>query len=270
MMKPIEETESTYRTAMALNNLGVSMMTEQGGLHHAMMLFKDAFAVMSSEQYIPSGGEFGDVFLPVSQDQTAQLQEQSFRVMAQACLVPLHPLEICPCDDEDVCLMTKTLPNVSIFVPINLRSHYFYDPQGSRKNANLSLAIIMYNHGLAHLLAHVQDKRWNKWGQDLTATSHQGQKLLRGAVVSLNCAQVMIDCHLDMLGNDNLEKLGTLLLSAMTSKTIMWMSRLAGQGREAEQARALLTQAFGDIDLCQRRLRELNINMYNHETSAAA
>jgi hypothetical protein len=210
MMKAVADSESTYRTAMALNNLGVSMMMEQGGLHHAMMLFKDSFSVMSTKHYIPSGGEFGVVFLPCTPAQEQEIQLQQQHVQAS---FPLHPLEICPSDDDDMSLMTKTLANVPMFVPIRLRSRDFYDPQGSHKNANLALAIIMYNHGLVHLLAHVQDKRWHG--------NTNIQKLLRGAVVSLNCAQVMIDRHLVTLGNGSFEKLGTYLVSAMTVKTMM-------------------------------------------------
>jgi hypothetical protein len=258
--------ESTYRTAMALNNMGV--------------LFKDSFFVMSSEHFIPSGGEFGDVFLQEAQCQHPQLQQQQ---QHQADMMPLHPLEIFSCDDDDMFVMTKTLPNVSMFVPISLRSRDFYDPQGSHKNANLSLAIMMYNLGLANLLAHVQDKRWwhsinsssstttsaSGWAA-LPATPH-GINLLRGAVVALNCAQVMIDRHLDVIGHESFDtKLETLFVSAMTLKTMMWMSRFDSKAREAEQAQALLTHVLGDIDSCNKRLRELNVNTCDPTTSSAA
>jgi hypothetical protein len=273
----IHDSESTHRTAMALNNLGVSMMMEQGGLNHAMMLFKDSLAVMSAKHYIPHGGEFGDVFLPCTITQEQEIQQQQQQQHGQAASLPLHPLQICSSDDGDLSLMTKTLPNVSTFLPISLRSHHFYDPQGS-PNLNLSLAIIMYNHGLAHLLAHVQDRRWHTSDHHINGSTptttqgeeHHGQKLQRGAVVSLNCAQVMIDRHLNTLGNDSFEKLETLLLSAMTIKTIMWMSSFGNRNREAEQARIMLSHVLGDINLYQERLRELNINTCNPATSAAA
>jgi hypothetical protein len=194
-------------------------------------------------------------------------------------MMPLHPLEIVPCDDDDMSFMTNTLPNVSLFVPIRLRSHDFYDPQeGSHTNSNLTLAIMMYNQGLAHLLAHVQAKRWHN-STSLTAlpatTPPHGQQqdlLLRGAVVSLNCAQVMMDRHLTVIGTTEcFERLGTLLVSAMTLKTMMWMSRYDNQTREAEQARALLTHVLSDIHACEQQLQQFNVNNpYNQATSSAA
>ena len=123
----------------------------------------------------------------------------------------------------------------------------------------------MYNHGLAHLLAHVQDKRAGGGGSP-TQQQH-GRQLLRGAVVALNCSQVMIDRHLAVMDNDGrrrafggVKRLQALIVSAMNYKTILWMSRLENQDREAEQAAAMLSHVLGDIARHQQEHQRL-LNM---------
>jgi hypothetical protein len=281
-MNPISEesatiatSTTTYRAAMALNNLGVSMM-EQGPLHHAIRLFKESFAVMSSEHRLPRDAQFGDVFLPVSQDQEpSSASSRWYQVTQERNMVPsLHPFEVCPCDDDNVAFQTSTLFCVRTFVPIHLRSQHFCD---THDNASLALAIIMYNHGLAHLLAHAQDKRYTSAMGYGSTTTPLGRKLLRGAFVALHCSQVMINRHLnaiDKSGNGchqkDFEKLEASVVSAMTLKTMMWMSRMDSQGKDhAEQAGAMFLHVLADIEYYQYQLRKLDVNMGQHPTSTA-
>jgi hypothetical protein len=268
----VAKSATTYRAAMSLNNLGVSMMMEQGPLPRAIRLFKDSVAVMSVEHCIPSVGEFGDVFLPISQE-----QEPSSARCRTSNVPSLHPFEICPCDDGDLVFQTSTLFSGNKFVPIHLRSHHFYEQQGgSHDSANLALAIVLYNHGLAQLLAHVEDTRYAS-SMGFSSTQH-GLKHLRGAYVALHCSQVMIDRYLNVIDmsengcyQKEFEKLGGSIVSAMTLKAMMWMSRLDSHhgNHHAEQASAMFLQVLADIDYYQYQLRKLNVDMCQHPASTA-
>lgn len=268
MLSRIEESASTNRAAMALNNQGVAMMV-QGQFYNAIEIFKETFSVINSNQPvvpIPSGGVFENVFLP----STTRFQ------VAQTKQVSLRPLQICPCDNDDMSAMMNALPSVSVFALISLRSRDFYDPHDFQKNVNFSLAIMMYHNGLAYLLAHIQDKRYH---MNVHTTSswprteeHDGQKqLFRGAEVSLNSAQVMIDRHLMATGNAQVfEKLETLLVLAMILKSVMFMYRLENQSDQAKQTRAMLAKVLTDIQRHQDHLHMLNIETSKHPTSSAA
>jgi hypothetical protein len=313
---------------MALNNRGVSMMAmaaaqaEGGGggggsLLDAINIFKDSFAVLSLIHAIPSGGEFGDIFLAtttaVSQQEHQVPGDASSSSSAQAAASrrylqtnvssSLRPLEICPCDDVDISFQASTVPYISKFVPIHLRSRDFYDDRQD-EHADLVLAIVMYNHGLAHLLAHLQDKKTNYTssstimgcGLAVSSTQH-GRKLLRGAVAALNFSQVMIDRHLHAIAKHDEENGGGrrreaasetlrgLVVSAMTLKAMMWTSRLdrhenhqdhehqADHESAAIKVGTKLSNVLVDMDRYQDELRQLNVNMCqdgNPTTSTAA
>ena len=260
-----ESKSSTYqaRSIMAIANLGVSVM-EEGRFSEALEVFKVAFCAV--DVYVPGGGEFGDVFVPSQNGNIEKIQSFAKSQLVGAS-VPLAPIQVCPCDDEDANAIVQLLPVVAIFAPIRLRSRKFYDALSS--NINLCLAIMMLNHGIAHLLAHVQDRR-HRGNPTVSSTEHDA-KLLRGADVCFNCAQVMVDRHLDILPTSNdFERLVSQLVSASALKNMLWMFRLQNQDCKVEQVQAMLSQVLSDVEMHEERLRAMNADFGTETTACVA
>jgi hypothetical protein len=315
----MSRSNKSARTAMALNNVGVTML-EQGHFHDALQLFQDALLVTQVTTAVPSSSgvdhpqdpqemDTGMLLLQSARSQLVQQQQQGRQQTQQA---PFEKLQICPCDDGDVADMKNVLECVSAFVPIRLRSREFYDPQehqqqpqqeedsskytknmedesnntnSTRGGAAMMMVMILYNQGLAYLLAHVQDKlklcNDHHDSKNLTSSSFSfstgtttkeyGQAmLLRGAVECFSTAHALIQDHLTKHFDNSFETLWILYVLAMVHKTLMWLSRLNHQDLQALHAREMLSRVLLAIHNCQEYLQALNIKTSNQAIASAA
>jgi hypothetical protein len=280
-MMEASSSSSTYRAALSLNNAGVSFL-ERGYHVEAIAAFKDSLAIMRACMNSSSSTTDNTT------NSSAAALEQAIEQKLQACntkLACMHKrtsnsvvrgnssseggvdamIEISPIDDGDVCAMRAALSCMSsscnknaamgvvvVVFPIRLRCAAF------EKSFDLQAATVLYNVGLAYLLAATYNKINTAQHQQ-----HLSKKLLAtGALRNLSMAHSLFSRNIhtaaaagDHSGEqqqqhhgDAYQRLCAMLVSGLVLKNMFRLFQSQQQRVKAQQVLASLAMLEAALD----------------------
>jgi hypothetical protein len=283
----------SLRAAVSLNNMGICTM-EQGHFGAAMETLKDSLLVMKNILNQPFHER-----TTLSLERRLQDKLEAARLrLAQSQAQPLHhpSIEIRACDDGNVMAMKVPLtqgvhygPPPKAFIPIRLfesSSHQLPNleagtiMQQGDDIFKIPSAVILYNHGLTHMLAHIQNKKSPKTPNTTirTTTAPESQEsLLHGGFVCFTMAY-------DILGQERrgagvkpqhkhaalFEMLQATLISGLIFHNLFYVFRMNFQIQEAEDALHGLSSLLFTIQIHEDALRDMNVELQNCKTACAA
>jgi hypothetical protein len=213
-----------FRAALAINNCGVSIL-EKGRVREAQKTFREALILMKHASCNPTAA--------ACQGISETLHTASARLV-RAQKSPVHAVvfEICAMEDgnDDLSSIKSSLhygPSSSIVFPIRIRSTADAvqddDIQQNLEMNKRHMAILLYNHGLAHLL----------WGQCaiMSQTTLQ-QKHYSSALSCLHVAQAVISQHLareQQQDDDPFQKQCSLIVQALVVNSLVQVMHVQNQ-----------------------------------------
>jgi hypothetical protein len=285
----------SYRAAVSLNNMGICTM-EHGHFGAAMETLKDSLFIMKNiflNQL--STAERTTHSLEGSLHEDA-LQAARMR-LAQSQAQPLLNdfLDIQPCDDCNVTAMKIPIvqcqygpPSSTIFVPIRLGSSSHELPSledyGDHTQQEqlehifkIPSAIILYNYGLSHIIAHLQElkspRMTNTSGKTrATAESHESS-LLHGGIVCFTMSHGIL-CQARAAvcagGAVSFEILQAMLISGLVLRNLFFIFRIKHQVQAAHDVLLSLSSLLYIIQVHEDVLRNMNVELENHKTACAA
>lgn len=211
----------SYRAALALNNMGVSLL-EQGCFNEGLRPFKDSLSIMKGIL----GLRFGDCNhhhhsnstsnAAAHDERNVQLKMQSATILLAECQMgrsqtePSEAADVYALDHGDLTLMKDALrygSSSSVAFPVYLRSTAAFD-----KDVEQQVAVVLYNISVAILLNHAHVI------MDTTITEElqQESNSLSDAFQYLSIAQTILSQSIEDTNNhDEDQRLVSMLLTAM-------------------------------------------------------
>jgi hypothetical protein len=277
----------SLRAAVSLNNMGVCTM-EQGHFGAAMETLKDSLLVMKRIVNQP----FHDRTTLSLERRLHDTLEAARLRLAQSQAQPMHhpSIKIRPCDDGDVMAMKVPLtlgvhcgPQPNAFIPIRLfesSSHQL--PSLEERNITqqgddifkIPSAVILYNHGLTYVLAHIENMKSPKTPTP-TSTLESLEFLLHGGFVCFRMAY-------DILGQESrgagvkqephqkqaalFEELQATLISGLIFHNLFYVFQKNFQVHTLRGLSSLLLT----IQDQENALRDMNVELENCKTACAA
>jgi hypothetical protein len=333
----------SFRAAVSLNNMGVCTM-EHGHFAAALETLKDSLYVMkniilpgagddASEQ---SGRSFNFYY---SQHQQQQQQEEENMLQAarrRLAIAQAQPfdmndfIDIQTCDDGNVTamkipMMQEKVNNKDddvgsppVFIPIRLEScsnadfdrndhdrHQQQVQDQIERMFRIPSAFILYNYGLTHILAHLQDKKSDvstiaaavsgitttapRFTSATESISHESssQSLLQGGIVCFTCAHGILcqarggaaasvgdgGAHNERHQHHHavsFEILQAMLLSGLVLRNLFCLFLLNHQVQTAQNVLNSLSSLLYMIQVHEHVLRNMNVALENRQTACAA
>jgi hypothetical protein len=301
----------SFRAAVSLNNMGVCTM-EHGHFGAALETLKDSLYIMKniilnqpvSERSTNSLEGFG---------QEDVLQAARMRLV-QAQTQPLVNdfLDIQPCDDCNVTALKIPIiqaakygpPSSTVFIPIRLGSSSHQLPSLEDDDDNqlelqeqiykIPSAVILYNFGLTHMLAHLQNKKSLKMTMTAsvpkrtpTERPHESslphESLLHGGIVCFTMAHGILcqERGATVCSEEgqqerqqqhavSFEMLQAMLISGLVLRNLFFMLRMNHQVRAAQDVLQSLSSLLYIIQVHEDVLRNMNVELENCKTACAA
>jgi hypothetical protein len=210
----------SYRAALALNNMGVSLL-EQGCFNEGLRPLKDSLSIMKGilehHQHTSSTSNFA--VAATHDERNVQLKMQSATILLAECQMgrsqtePSQAADVYALDHGDLTLMKDALrygSSSSVAFPVYLRSTAAFD-----KDVEQQVAVVLYNISVAILLNHAHGSDT----MDTTTTEEQQQEsnnILLDAFQYLSIAQTILSQSIEDTNNhDEDQRLVSMLLTAM-------------------------------------------------------
>jgi hypothetical protein len=246
------------RAALCLNNMGVTML-ERGYFREATATFKDSLEIMRALMTpTPPGLVLGSAVESVDEAQERRIEQKLHSGTAhlartsQSIKTSLRSdIEICPVDEGDASALRFALqcmssspsrPATTIVAafPVRLRCTAF------EKSLDLQAATVLYNVGLAHLMAHLTAR----------PTSSAQEKYLTGALKNLSLAHSLFARTIqnDEANNEAFQNLCAMLGSAMVLKNLFRIFHHQKQLCKAQQVLASLAMLEAAVDTSRHSL----------------
>jgi hypothetical protein len=271
-----------YRAALSISNYGVSMM-ERGHFESAIQTFDDALAIMrqtiihdllsnSNTNKHLSADDIASCSSSWCDDQLSThdaLQAAVFRLrVAQSSLKngrrPACTLHIFPIEENDASSMRASIesgPSSSLCLPIRLRGLHHYE-NTTINNTTIPSALILRNHGLAHLLEHERQQQQGLC--KLSENYHLEKAVLSLSVSHSMLAQYRAEC------DDAFDMMRALMLSALVLQNLLRVLLHANQHEQAQQVATALDRIGNDVHDAQQVLMAMNVETDNDTTACAA
>jgi hypothetical protein len=285
-----------YRAALSVNNYGVSMM-ERGHFENAIKTFDDALAIMrqtiihdlvaADMQHSPSSADDSSCSLSsrpgkISSSAHDALQSAVFRLRAaqESCRKnggrrPPGTLHIFPIEENDASSMRASIesgPESSLCLPIRLRGLPHSENNTSiDDNTTIPSALILRNHGLAHLLEHERQQQQQQRASGFIGLSKMSCYYhLEKAVLSLSVSHSMLAQYRSESCDDAFDLMRALMLSALVLQNLLRALLHANQHEQAQQVASALDHIGNDVQDAQQVLIAMNVETDNDTTACAA
>jgi hypothetical protein len=313
-----------FRAAVSLNNMGVCTMEHGHfaaaleTLKDSLSMMKHI--ILCHQQpadptiiIVPPPHDYSSHHL----QQEEKLQAARRRLaLAQAQPFVMNDLNIQPCDDGNVtamkipmvmmqqepCVRNKAddddMGAPPVFIPIRLESSSHELPSGSSSSSSekqeqkeeldqilrIPSAVILYNYGLTHILAHLQNKTSSSEGTTTTpagaesSSRHESSSssLLHGGIVCFTCAHGILCQARQAAGQQHhqhavsFEILQAMLISGLVLRNLFFMFLLNRQVQTAHDVMHSLSSLLYIIQVHEDVLRNMNVELENCKTACAA
>jgi hypothetical protein len=257
-MSTESSTLKNARAALCLNNMGVTML-ERGYFREATATFKDSLeimrALMTPASPAPLLGSAAETVYEVQERRIQQKLQSGAAHLARTSqtikTLLRSDIEICPLDEGDVsalrfalqCMSSPSKPATTTIVafPVRLRCTAF------EKSLDLQAATVLYNVGLAHLMAHLTAR----------PTSSVQERLLTGALKNLSLAHSLFARTIqteEASSSEAFQTLCAMLVSAMVLKNMFRIFHNQKQLSKAQQVLASLAMLEAAVDTSRHSL----------------
>jgi hypothetical protein len=314
-----------FRAAVSLNNMGVCTM-ERGHFPAALETLRDSLDVMKNIIVNPqhqSGEPVGTMSAGAATDcsYSYYLQQQLLenkvhaarRRLAFAQAQPFDVndfIDIQPCDDGNVTAMKIPIMEVNkkdndvgsppVFMPIRLESfnagdhddHHQQEHDQVELMFSIPSAVILYNIGLTHILAHLENKKPDtrmfmttiaaassgttapRSAPPTESSSHE-LPLLHGGIVCFTSAHAIL-CKARGAAVDrphhavSFEILQAMLISGLVLHNLLFMFLMNDQAQTAQNVAHSLSSLLCIIQVHEDALHNMNVELENRKTACAA
>lgn len=273
----------TSCAALALNNHGASLL-ERGHFLDAIKTLKESIGVIKhtivaadpsrSLQNHKSHvvGVHGLTVFSVNETlHSATIRLKSCKELTAPPLPSFF--DIVAVDENDIAQISASLHSglaSSLSISVRMR-----DSRQVEQKSEIPYATILYNHGIAHLLAYEQKLLFGEGimdgGNNNNTRYYQGQprKHLEKALRSLSLAHSMLDQYRSQC-NDACCMMQAMLLSALVLRKLIRVLIYMTKPKEAQQVLMTFSQLDIDIRAIQDAMRSMNVEMDSQSIASAA
>jgi hypothetical protein len=261
--------------ARALNNHGASLL-ERGHFQDVIKTSKDSIGVIKHTIEDPNHVVLDDNLTVLTVNET--LHSAAIRLAScggggkLTTTPPSLPLpsffDIVTIDENDIAQMSASLATTKLSASLCLAVR-IRDFEQVEQKSEVPYATILYNHGLAHLLAFEQKLLFGEGTCTISSSNinhkkyYQGQprKHLDKAMKSLSLAHSMLAQYRSQCNDAGCMMQAMLMTALVLRKLIRVLIYMTNKPKEAQEVLMIYSQVEADIRTIQDSMRSMNIEV---------